>query len=131
MAPVYASRNVIWSGCSRFSPCRGPCCGGGAPVGLLRVGFGGAVVPVVPVVPARRPKSASKKSENPVGSPKSNGILLPDAPGRGRAPERDGPNCSAQLGPSRSYLRRLSGSERTSYASLTSLKRASAALSPG
>ena len=47
----------------------------------------------------------------------------PAAPARGR-------NCEAQSGPSESYRWRFSGSERTSLASLISLKRASAFASP-
>src|SRR5260221_4948254 len=94
-------------------------------------------VPVEPAAAPRRPKSASKKSENPVGSSKSYGI--PPSPDRGDARyvrvrpagAPPNPNCSCQFGPSVSYLWRFSGSDSTSYASLISLQRLSALLSPG
>ena len=93
------------------------------------------------------PKKVWKKSEKDPPPPKisfiSTSVIVRKPPG---APPpvlqfhgppgwpAEGPPAASywrQLAPSSSYFRRFSGSLRTSFASLISLKRASAPLSPG
>src|SRR5919106_3535956 len=93
-----------------------------------------------PLRPVRRPppNRLSKKSLNPPAprpppnmspmSPKSPNSMFtpPFQPGGGR-----NSSPAFQFGPRASYFFRLSGSERTSYASFNSLNFSSADLSPG
>ena len=101
----------------------------------------------VPRAPPPPPKNVWKKSEKGLSPPPnisdiSSSVIVRKPPppvfqvAPGLAPPPNGPPGPAdwyclQLAPSSSYFRRLSGSLRTSFASLISLKRASAEASPG